>query len=172
MATARKKAPEEEPQEEVQKEVSVDRRRSTIIKCASALSLLIGRSLPSLDSEMKAGRLHQLVNDRAELIQKAKNKKSNDILKDHRVEDLKKMSPLLHEKLAGEIAVDQGDFDQEDEPEWEWPPWKITKSDLPKEKSGEEGWKNGAGLGAIMSGLGPLFDWTDWEAQEAKKKKE
>lgn len=35
--------------------------------------------------------------------------------------------------------------------------YALRESDLPKEQSGAEGWKNAEGLGALVADLGPLF---------------
>jgi hypothetical protein len=37
----------------------------------------------------------------------------------------------------------------------------LKEADLPKEMSGEAGWQNAAGLGALVADLGPLYVWPE-----------
>ncbi len=39
--------------------------------------------------------------------------------------------------------------------------FRLTEADLPKEKTGADGWKNADGLGAIVADLELLFDLSD-----------
>ena len=139
--------------EEVTTEAKVTITHRELTQKALALSALSGRALPSLDSDMKVGRLHKIHEVEAHLLEKPRNQISIRILKDM---DLKKLTGIEAERIMGTIAIEQADFDRMTIP-WEKNKWHITKADLPKEKSGDEGWKNGAGLGAIISGLGDLF---------------
>ena len=134
--------------------------RRKLARTANALAILAGRSCPSLDADLKAGRLHRIFSDAVEGFDKARNSISMKLLEGTAIKDLDKLTPLANERLAGQIAVAQAAFD-ETLVEFEWPKWKIKKSDLPKEKTGDEGWKNGTAIGAITSGLGDLFDWSE-----------
>jgi len=120
------------------------------------LAILVQRALPSLDSDLRAGRMAHMYEAEGKLLEAIRNKISLDTLADF---DLKKLTMLEGEKINGSILAAQAKFDGQVRVDWEVPKWRITRADLPKEKDGDSGWKNGAGVGAIVAGLGNLFEF-------------
>ena len=128
-----------------------------------ALVILGNRSLPSMDSDIKIGRMAHCLAPTAEMLQPAKQKAMAEFGESHSLEDLTDTAANI---LAAQMTVRLNELDDE-QVEVEIPVARVTKADLPKEKSGDDGWKNGARIGGIVSDLGILFeaDVTD----EAKK---
>ena len=133
--------------------------QGALVKTWGALAQLAaqGRYLPTLDADLKIGRLLRIYEPEGKLLETARNRVSMDILKDRKLDNL---MPLEHERLAGEIAAAQAVFDGK-EMEWEPPKWKVTEADLPRGKDDGKGRENAVGVGGIINGLGDLFEFKD-----------
>ena len=126
-----------------------------------ALQILGNRHLPTIDADLKVGRLIRLLAPLAEPIGPARQRIAARLAEaDAGHGDVEKLSPLGQQLLGAAIAGAQADFDGQ-EVEVDLPPWRITKADLPKEKTGDDGWRNGSQLGAIIADLGLLFEPPD-----------
>ena len=119
----------------------------------AALKLLGNRRMANVGADLKVGRMLRVLAPLAEPLESAKQ---------HAVQDVIKAAPpdatglaLSRVNLAGaaaQLAVDEATV------EVALPlAFALREADLPKEQSGEEGWRNAAGLGALMTDLGPLF---------------
>ena len=138
--------PEEEPQAKI--------TNFRLLRKWNALSILGQRFLPSVDSDMKIAKLLQLHEALGKIVEVARNRISLDILEPL---NLAKLSGLENERIQGMVFTAQAEFDKKEQ-DYEKPKWVVTKADLPKEKSGDDGWINGSGLGKIISDLGDLFE--------------
>ena len=122
-----------------------------------ALGILGNRFLPTMDSDIKVGRMAYMLAPAAEPLGPAKKKIMAAFGEEHDLEGLTETAASI---LAARMATL---LDAEDQKivKVQMPMARITKADLPKEKTGDDGWKNGAQLGAIISDLGMLFEYPD-----------
>lgn len=127
-----------------------------------ALSELGARFAPTISADIKTGRLltpvkrafEPIAHERARIA----NRMMQDALDEHGVKTIEDLPKSVQRMLDNAIALAQQEWEQT-EIEVELPEGlTITQNDLPKERSGEDGWKNGAGLGGIISELGDLFE--------------
>lgn len=123
----------------------------------AALELLANRRLPSLDADLKVARLLTLLGPVAEPARAARDKVALRVMEETigGLEPEKVPQPIVAlSNTRTKVAIDE--FDAEII-EIELPPYRITKEDLPKDKAGDDGWKNGEAAAAIAADLGPLF---------------
>ena len=124
-----------------------------------ALGILGNRSCATAMSDLKVGRLLNALAAIAHPIGTARQRVSDEFTNG---KDPDKMSAPALQIMAAQMASAIAEFDAAEE-EFEIPTMRITPDDLPKEKPGDDGWKNGAQIGAISADLGVLFEWPDDE---------
>ncbi len=118
-----------------------------------ALGVLGNRSMANTLADLKVGRLLNHLAPVCEPIIPARAKITSEAMDGADVDGLG-LAGL--EVLQATVTEAQAIFDA-DEIEVDMPTMRIEQDDLPKEKPGDEGWKNAAQLGAITSDLGVLF---------------
>lgn len=124
----------------------------------SALVILGNRFMPSTPADIRVANLLKAVSDQHETIEAARTKIARRIIDEVggpiAVDNLKSAAQQAVMLL---IKEEQARFDAE-KIEVVLPNKRITQNDLPKERQGEDGWKNGSQLGAIIADLGILFE--------------
>jgi hypothetical protein len=128
-----------------------------VISMHEGLSELGKRFLPSTPSDIRVARLKQLVEPVATPLIRGRARIASDVMEAAGVAEGEKITGLLAQSLMAKIIEKQFEFDSQ-ECEFAVPEKKLSQSDLPKERAGDNGWQNAAGLGDIISSLGPLFD--------------
>ena len=121
----------------------------------AALGILGNRSMANTLADLKVGRLLHHLAPMCEPIGPARARIAAEFANGHDVEGL---SEAAAQMLATGLAAKVAEFDEE-EIEFDMPTMRIVHNDLPKEKPGDDGWKNAAQLGAITSDLGVLFEF-------------
>jgi len=152
-STQPEEAVEKDTPEEEEKKIKIT--NFAMLRKWGALSILGQRFLPSVDSDMKISRLFSMHEAEGEIVKAGRNETSLRILEPL---NLAKLSQLENEQIAGKVFMAQREFDLKEQ-DYTMPKWRVTKADLPKEKSGDDGWINGSGLGKIISDLGDLFEY-------------
>lgn len=127
-----------------------------------ALSELGARFAPTLPADIKTGRLltpvklafEPIAHERARIANRLMQEKTEEF----GVKTMEELPKSVQRMLENAIVLAQLEWEQQ-EIEVAIPEGiRITQNDLPKERTGDEGWKNGAGLGGIISELGDLFE--------------
>lgn len=136
--------------------------RRSLCKQFICLTELGNRFAPTLAADIKVSKLLSAVAKEWEpiAIERAKigTFAIRNALEMHGVKSLEELPESLQQLTIGEAKVAQDAWDAE-EIEVTLPDTRITQNDLPKEKSGENGWQNGNGLAALVAGLGELFEY-------------
>jgi hypothetical protein len=127
-----------------------------------ALQVLGTKRMASQLADVRVGRLLQIVKPLAEPIGTTQRKHAQEEMDAAPPEQTEHKRQLMLMRIADK---------QRETDEAPAPPFTVFggsilhQEDLPKEMSGLDGWKNAAGLGALLADLGPLFHWpTEEEA--------
>ena len=122
-----------------------------------ALGILGNRSMANTLADLKVGRLIHHLAPVCEPIGPARQRMIAEFSNGR---DLESLTETAAQILAAQLTSELADFDA-DEIEVKMPVIRIRQDDLPKEKPGDDGWKNAAQLGAIISDLGVLFEFPE-----------
>lgn len=126
-----------------------------------ALQLLGNRFLPTINSDLRIGKLLQMVGPHAQPLAAGRVRASRDVIEHYGgAEGIERLSAVAQQAVATEISMAQIEFDRleiEIEGFEDWP--KLTQNDLPKERAGENGWQNGSQIAALVADLGVLFEY-------------
>ncbi|HXG72578.1 MAG TPA: hypothetical protein VNJ04_18395 [Gemmatimonadaceae bacterium] len=127
-----------------------------VLAMSNALRLLGNRKMGSVTADLKVGRLIRLLAPHAEPIAETRQKIATFLIGDRDIEEMSAgESALMASKMVGMQAT----FDAM-EIELDFPAsLKLTQADLPKERTGDDGWKNATQLGAITADLVQLYDF-------------
>ncbi|HXG71394.1 MAG TPA: hypothetical protein VNJ04_12385 [Gemmatimonadaceae bacterium] len=127
-----------------------------VLAMHTALRLLGNRKMGSVTADLKVGRLIRLRAPHAEPIAETRQKIATFLIGDR---DIEEMSAGENNLLASKLVTMQTELDMA-ECEIELPAsLKLTEADLPKERAGDDGWKNATQLGAITADLGEFYDF-------------
>lgn len=127
-----------------------------IIAIHSALAILGNRKMATINGDLRVARLLRLFTPEAELIKKAKNR----IIVENTSGDVGKLEQIERYKLQAILNDKANEFDSEMVDILLPENLRIKEEDLPKELSGDDGWKNANQLGAIVADLDCLFEFT------------
>lgn len=127
-----------------------------VLAMHGALGILGNRSMASVNADLRVGRMLAQVGPTAELYRKGKNRTTLDTIGDA---DLAKLSPIEQAALKAKIDVAHAGYDAEPAEDFTLPKGVLREADLPKEKTGDNGWQNANQLGALCADLGPLFEF-------------
>jgi hypothetical protein len=123
--------------------------RKQVREIHSALLMMSQRLLPTTDTDMKVGAALGVVRKVAEPIISARNNVVTRVVEGLGIKDVQKMVGLQQDMMMARIQEEQDKFDAE--------LMDFEIDDLPKDRVGDDGWKNRAANGAIIADLGPLF---------------
>jgi hypothetical protein len=140
-----------------EKEVPVEITNKNLLNMFQALQELGTRFLPSLNSDVKVGRMTSFFEPSCSPIGPAKKKLLADFGEQNNLEELTETALSI---LVAKLEVEMNAYDAVTVKVM-LPRERITREDLPKERTGDDGWKNGTGLGALIANLGPLFQDAD-----------
>ncbi|HXG69475.1 MAG TPA: hypothetical protein VNJ04_02560 [Gemmatimonadaceae bacterium] len=127
-----------------------------VLAMSNALRNLGNRKMGSVTADLKVGRLIRLLAPHAEPIAETRQKIATDLIGDR---DIEEMSVGESNLLASKMSAAQTELDMA-ECEIDLPAsLKLTLADLPKERTGDDGWKNATQLGAITADLGQFYDF-------------
>jgi hypothetical protein len=118
------------------------------------------RFLPSLPSDLKVAALLRIIAKENDASSTVRNKIPPRIMEQEGVstQSIDKMPPLAQQMFVSKLNEAYTDFDSQTV-ELEFPDrLLITQNDLPKERAGDDGWKNGSMIGAIVADLNLLFE--------------
>lgn len=136
-----------------EKEVSVEITNKNLLNMFQALQELGTRFLPSMNSDVKVGRMTSFFEPSCSPIEPAKKKLLANFGEQNNLEELTETAVSI---LVAKLEVEMNAYDAVTV-KVILPRERITRGDLPKERAGDDGWKNGTGLGTIIANLGPLF---------------
>jgi hypothetical protein len=131
--------------------------RKQVREIHSALLMMSQRLLPTTDTDMKVGAALGVVRKVAEPIISARNNVVTRVVEGLGIKDVQKMVGLQQDMMMARIQEEQDKFDAELMDFEIDDKYIITRNDLPKDRVGDDGWKNRAANGAIIADLGPLF---------------
>lgn len=129
-----------------------------LLNMYTALDTLGKRSMANVGADLKVGRLIKSIAPFADPLIAARNKIATDVMKDKKLEEMTiaEINKMNLEIMEKQKEIDDLSFTIELPLQF-----AIKEIDLPKEKTGSEGWKNADGLGNIVSSLGPLYIWDE-----------
>jgi hypothetical protein len=121
----------------------------------AALAVLGNRRMANIGADLKVARLLRALAPYAEPLEAVKRAASLAVVDE--LPEGAEFTALQEQVLGMRIAEKQTELDNQ-EIEIEVPlSYALKESDLPKEMTGADGWKNTAQLGAIISDLGSLY---------------
>lgn len=136
----------------------------------SALQILCNRFLPTIGSDLKVGELARLIGQIAEPQNAARNKIPLRLMEKEglTIGELGKLPTLSQQMYMAMLSEMYTEYDEAKVELAVDDRLLVKQSDLPKEKAGEEGWKNGTMNGAIVADLGSLFVHPKTDNEEPK----
>jgi hypothetical protein len=134
--------------------------RREVSRQYAALQILGNRFLPTLASDLKIGRLLAIIRPLAVPLVAERAKIAERIMTEFGgATVIDNMKSAAQQALMAKIQVEQEAYDSEylnvDIPDR----LLVTQDDLPKERSGDDGWQNASQRAALISDLGSLFLW-------------
>lgn len=125
----------------------------------AALTTMANRFLPSVAADIRVANLINKLEPISRPIAAGRARVANDIIAAHGgPEAIERLGDMAQQAILIEIQVAQDGYDAE-AADLDISSWKLVdQSMLPRERAGDDGWKNGANLGAIIADLGPLFE--------------
>ena len=128
----------------------------------TALSILGDRFMPNIKADIKVARLLVHFTPIVDPLNVERNKMATKTLEDAKQSkgtgDIDKLSNAAQQEVMALVVLAQQEWDNLPIT-LELPDIKIDQNDLPKERTGDDGWKNGSSLGSIIAGLGELFEY-------------
>lgn len=137
-------------------------KRRAIAKMHAAAQELARRYAPSMDADLKFGRIVVFLDPHAtpqigerariaaRIVQEAGGPTACDLMK-----------PVAQQVVQQMITSRQEEYDDQivylEIPEKLF----VSQNDLPQQKAGDNGWENAASRGALAADLGVLFKWPD-----------
>lgn len=144
---------------------SYEMTNSKVVELLTALKALGQRKLPDPESAVKVARLTQAVEVFVIPINAARRTLTSDKLREAEENETEERSTIAEQLDAMKLANAVADFDNEIT-KIDLPAITLDKTDMPEEQKGKDGWGNASGVAAIMSMLGPLYDWQDTDTDE------
>ena len=128
-----------------------------------ALTTLGRRKCPLINSDLKVARLIKWIEPYAHPIQSARNGIPARVLNGRQTDGLTPVDvQLINFAISGEQeALDAATVDLPPAPRSSGVPLVLRQADLPKEQTGDLGWKNADSLGIIVAHLDFLYEFAE-----------
>lgn len=133
---------------------------------AEALKQLGNRKCPNLNNDLRVSRLLIWLRPHIDAIEIARQKVQKDAADRSKEPGL---SASALEMIVLQMQTSLNELELTPFPIYDRPPFKLGKGDLPRDMTGEGGWKNSSSLGAIVADLGELLELSGAELDELSK---
>lgn len=125
-----------------------------LARMTNALRILGNRRMANVGADLKVARLLKQLMPLAEPLENARRRITLDILDG---KELSEVSSVETQRLTLKINEAQDALDHDTVEANLTLAWALKEADLPKEQSGDRGWENANGLGALIADLGVLY---------------
>lgn len=134
-----------------------------------ALKQMGNRKCPNLNNDLRVARLVTWMRPMLDAIDITRQKVQKDAAEAGQQAGL---SASALEMVVLKMQTALSELDLTPFPIYDAPPFKLGKNDLPKDMTGDGGWKNSSALGAIVADLDFLLELSEAELTELAKESE